>query len=195
MSRPVREASRSCPSSMKASARTPSHFISYAQPASPRGGTPGVASIGGSLLGSRARPAVSAGPGVSGKFIEIAAEDTRPGSLSTQPCHRLIAMRQDPAGVIPHQAQRQENQEGREALTWFPVSPGPDSRSSSRWPELLLRNIGIPAVGSGPTLQGDAGDADLVGTRDVRGQPGEPDEHEAGAHRAGKRHADATARA
>jgi len=57
-----------------------------------------VASIGGSLLGSRARPAVSAGPGVSGKFIEIAAEDTRPGSLSTQPCHRLIAMRQDPAG-------------------------------------------------------------------------------------------------
>jgi hypothetical protein len=45
---------------------------------------------------------VSAGPGALGKFIEIAAEDTRPGSLPT-PCHRLIAMRQDPAGVIPHQ--------------------------------------------------------------------------------------------
>ena len=53
MSLPVLETSRSWPSSMNASARTPSHFISTAHSASrPVGGEPGRASMGASDAGS-----------------------------------------------------------------------------------------------------------------------------------------------
>src|ERR1700693_1416684 len=46
MSRAVLDVSRTWPPEMKASARRPSHFISYAHPASSAGSVPVVASIG-----------------------------------------------------------------------------------------------------------------------------------------------------
>src|ERR1700761_5034003 len=80
MSRPVREASRICPPSMNARARTPSHFISNAQPASSRGSAPGTAIIGDSSAGSGAGRGPPAGPHASGSVIEIAGQPTVPAS-------------------------------------------------------------------------------------------------------------------
>src|SRR5579872_4135416 len=56
MSRPDRDHSRSVPSSTRAMARTPSHFISYAQPRSSGGRVPAVASIGRNWPGWTCRP-------------------------------------------------------------------------------------------------------------------------------------------
>ncbi len=57
MSRPDRETSRTRPFSIKARARTPSHYISTAHWASwPPGGEPGVASMGASDAGSGDQP-------------------------------------------------------------------------------------------------------------------------------------------